>query len=65
MEHTRAAEPTALPVRTPQQELRHRRLLEELEPVTENVFAAAAREYLAAIASGRNRIRNTGQGGER
>lgn len=49
VEHSRAAEPIGLPVRTQQQELKRRRLKEELEPTTADLFAAVGRDYLSAI----------------
>lgn len=56
VEHARAEEPGQLPVRTPQQELRRRRLMEELETTTGDLFAGAAREYLSAIGVGEARL---------
>ncbi|MFK0050019.1 hypothetical protein ACIQU4_39115 [Streptomyces sp. NPDC090741] len=47
MEHTRAEEPGRLPVCTPQQELRRRRILEEL--ACKEPFADVGDEYLSAI----------------
>ncbi|MET9959474.1 hypothetical protein ABZ128_10395 [Streptomyces sp. NPDC006326] len=60
MEHTRAEEPGRLPVCTPQQELRGRRVLEELE-TSKDLFVDAGNEYLSAIGAGE--ARPTCQGG--
>lgn len=60
VEHSRVTEPIGLPVRTPRQTLRRRRVLEELEPTTEDLFARAAREYLSAIGVGDARLSRRG-----
>ncbi|MFG2986227.1 hypothetical protein ACGFYQ_34085 [Streptomyces sp. NPDC048258] len=60
VDHARAEDSNELPVRTPQQELRRKRVLEELEPTTEDLFAGAAREYLSAIGGGNARLSRRG-----
>ncbi|MEU6756256.1 hypothetical protein [Streptomyces sp. NPDC046685] len=52
MEHSRAAETIGLPVRTPQRELRLRRLEQELEPTNVDLFAVVGRDYPSAIGAG-------------
>ncbi|MFD0352909.1 hypothetical protein ACFVHW_04055 [Streptomyces sp. NPDC127110] len=48
MEHSRAAERTGLPVRTPQEALKRRRALTDLGRAPVNLFAAAGDERLPA-----------------
>lgn len=62
MEHSRTAESNELPARTPQHELRRSRLLEEMQPPTEHLSAAAARVSLSAPGAGENRLELSGGG---
>ncbi|MEV7525864.1 hypothetical protein [Streptomyces sp. NPDC091371] len=62
MEHSRAAEPIGVPVRTPQQDLKHSRREEEQEPTCSDLSTDAGRDYPSAIDVGEARLSRRGGG---